>query len=953
MPPGKFWQADSMLEEGIAEYRKLAKFLTQYQHLTMEHTSKVYKLITKTGFNTIPPGGVAAATARAAHGIAMMATENEKLATEIAATASAIEKDAEELDWAHKRLKSNLDAKRKLIQDEHGMLQLARSALEAKEKECASSEEYLANARVGRAFSRRQEVKKHQEKRDAAYKKTEELRFEIKAAEKKCEASRSKFEDGKQEGIEKMEKATAYRYHQQINALKKILAKAIQVSKTIHARLLHDDKIVNDCDMVLDLQQGIQRASKKTGSSDLPATEVQGVAFRAHTRYWSDRGCWESGVFLLLQKSSKIWLYDKEHSTKPQVEYILLQHPSVVRRAHPSLFPKEMDSISQNIVRISTNNGALYCNTRSVEETNRWIEAIRQCPKCQFDDNVPRMSKRLNLTISEARNLPSAQYYAVVLINGEHYGRTRLSPHATDKPLWAAQFEFTEIFENAEMLTILILKHTKTSRRDPFSDTHERAIASLDVTLANGSRQMEESWYMMASTTAPECAIRMTLIYYEHTILPVRDYDKLKDLLDFQVHPDAIELIKAVESREDFKSNARFQFCQTLLPCSPTFHYLFSIIELEAAQTKDPNTLFRGNSIASCTIDHLMKLLTIQRSSYLVDTLGAIIKSVYKLKTAFEVDPTRVPRDDHREANLSKLQSASTEIWKAIHDSIKRVPKELRLLFHGLSEIVGKKFPALRHKAVSSFFFLRLVCPAILGPQLFGLHTKRPEEHVARTLTLLSKAIQNLANGVMFGSKEQYLIPMNKFITSNQHSMEQCLVELCSELNDNPNALDIFPMDPAEKFSAVHRVLSEQLKYFEEYNKGLEPKHCQYITDLIQCLKEVNHLVDTKVVPRPISRLVRSSGSVARTRRVDLGFSGIKISRRQGSATSSASSLASLASSDDPFEQESRRVSFADTYAIGNLAEIDEREESNASDTAASETVPYEDIDLGYLESEA
>lgn len=31
----------------------------------------------------------------------MMATENEKLATEIAATASAIEKDAEELDWAH------------------------------------------------------------------------------------------------------------------------------------------------------------------------------------------------------------------------------------------------------------------------------------------------------------------------------------------------------------------------------------------------------------------------------------------------------------------------------------------------------------------------------------------------------------------------------------------------------------------------------------------------------------------------------------------------------------------------------------------------------------------------------------------------------------------------------------------------------------------------------------
>lgn len=78
------------------------------------------------------------------------------------------------------------------------------------------------------------------------------------------------------------------------------------------------------------------------------------------------------------------------------------------------------------------------------------------------------------------------------------------------------------------------------------------------------------------------------------------------------------------------------------------------------------------------------------------------------------------------------------------------------------------KDPMTEQHVVSGFFFLRLICPAVLGPQLFGLQEHHPEDSTARTLTLLSKTLQNMANRVTFGAKEVYMLPMNGFLEANQ-----------------------------------------------------------------------------------------------------------------------------------------------------------------------------------------
>lgn len=67
------------------------------------------------------------------------------------------------------------------------------------------------------------------------------------------------------------------------------------------------------------------------------------------------------------------------------------------------------------------------------------------------------------------------------------------------------------------------------------------------------------------------------------------------------------------------------------------------------------------------------------------------------------------------------------------------------------------------------------MCPAILNPKLFDMMDTHPEEHTARTLTLIAKTLQNLANLVEFGAKEPFMIDMNEFIDGNRERMKQCI----------------------------------------------------------------------------------------------------------------------------------------------------------------------------------
>merc|ERR1712146_662805 len=66
-----------------------------------------------------------------------------------------------------------------------------------------------------------------------------------------------------------------------------------------------------------------------------------------------------------------------------------------------------------------------------------------------------------------------------------------------------------------------------------------------------------------------------------------------------------------------------------------------------------------------------------------------------------------------------------------------------------------------------------------MGPQAYGLFSEAPRPQCQRQLVLISKVLQNLANGVEFGKKEEFMQVMNDFIRTNAESNRQLLSGLC------------------------------------------------------------------------------------------------------------------------------------------------------------------------------
>eukprot|EP01101_Sappina_pedata_P003113 TRINITY_DN13331_c0_g1_i1.p1 TRINITY_DN13331_c0_g1~~TRINITY_DN13331_c0_g1_i1.p1 ORF type:complete len:155 (-),score=32.31 TRINITY_DN13331_c0_g1_i1:110-511(-) len=96
----------------------------------------------------------------------------------------------------------------------------------------------------------------------------------------------------------------------------------------------------------------------------------------------------------------------------------------------------------------------------------------------------------------------------------------------------------------------------------------------------------------------------------------------------------------------------------------------------------------------------------------------------------------------------------------------------------------------MQRLVVGGFIFLRFFCPSIVTPEKYGLASSAPSIQVRRTLVMITKLLQNLANGVEFdGSKEAYMKGMNSFITSN-------IAEVNRFFDDLTNQESIAKKDP-------------------------------------------------------------------------------------------------------------------------------------------------------------
>ncbi|KAL3312131.1 Ras GTPase-activating protein nGAP, partial [Cichlidogyrus casuarinus] len=127
--------------------------------------------------------------------------------------------------------------------------------------------------------------------------------------------------------------------------------------------------------------------------------------------------------------------------------------------------------------------------------------------------------------------------------------------------------------------------------------------------------------------------------------------------------------------------------------------------------------------------------------------------------------------------NQVALLNAFSQVWSAIQNSLEYFPRALQETFGILRKYIERDYPAdTADRLLSSCLFLRFICPAILGPMLFGLTNSLSDDpKVTRNLTLVAKALQTLANLARFEEKEFYMRFLNDFVCGQHEEMRRFL----------------------------------------------------------------------------------------------------------------------------------------------------------------------------------
>eukprot|EP01137_Pigoraptor_chileana_P018881 Opistho-2@79062 len=249
-------------------------------------------------------------------------------------------------------------------------------------------------------------------------------------------------------------------------------------------------------------------------------------------------------------------------------------------------------------------------------------------------------------------------------------------------------------------------------------------------------------------------------------------------------------------------------------------------------------TLFRANSFASKMMKFYAKFVA---STYLVKTLSGVMQHVLAAES-MEVDPAKLKEGQSVEANQTALFGVCSDFLSAIVGARDSAPAQLREMCHHLSMEVKKRFPSSTTKAVGGFLFLRLFCPAIVLPEYFGLvaATQLPSPNARRTLILSTKVLQNLANGVEYGSKEAFMVPFNKFIVDKRQAADSYFDSFATPSGSSPlgDTADISPQQLKDATAVIQtRLAVLLLELIEDSRESSEEDLLPLIARIKELLK--------------------------------------------------------------------------------------------------------------------
>lgn len=546
---------------------------------------------------------------------------------------------------------------------------------------------------------------------------------------------------------------------------------------------------------------------------------------------------WKNLYFILEGNDAQLIYFESEkRATKPK-GLIDLSVCSVYG-VHDSLFGRP--NCFQIVVQhFSEEQYIFYFAGEAPEQAQDWMKCLQTFCSNLRKTTQPTSNKRLRqvsslvLYVEEAHKLPGKYFtnpYCNIYLNSVQVAKTH--PREGQNPVFTEEFIFDDLSSEINRFEISLSNKTKKSK--------ESDILFMRCQLNRLHKgQMIDEWFPLSSHVPLKGiepgSLRVRARYSMEKIMPEEEYSEFKEMILQKEFHVIYALANVCGQDRSLLASLLLRIFRHEKAEAPL---LRTLNDREISMEDEATTLFRATTLASTLMEQYMKATA---TPFVHHALKDTILKIMESKQSCELNPSKLEKNEDVNLNLANLLTILSELVEKIFMAAEILPPTLRFIYGCLQKSVQKKWPTnttMRTRVVSGFVFLRLICPAILNPRMFNIIADPPSSTASRTLTLVAKSVQNLANLVEFGAKEPYMEGVNPFIKNNKHRMIMFLDEL-GNVPDLPEATEHFRTDLSRDLAALHEVCavhSDELRTLSN-ERGAQQhvlKKLLAITELLQ-----------------------------------------------------------------------------------------------------------------------